>query len=298
MFRSLDRGLNWTQLLPPKKAAVKKPAARSAAKSKVVAKKTSVVPTPVPAGLIPALGEKIKILARTEDGKNGILAGTDKGIYRSYDLAKGWEKISFGEGINENVFAITISPKQPETIWAGTALSGVIVSRDNGKTWQKSFSSPDKGVPENLPISSIMVDPNDVERIYVGTAQTFYLSRDGGKTWQRRGGNLPLGNYTSILINPNNSKEIFVSSALESDGGIYFSNDYGSTWKRLDTKEMKLPSRRVWAMAFDPTDSNRIFAGTHSSGIYRIERSARPTRAEAAPTDGITRPRVSAETGN
>jgi hypothetical protein len=82
MFRSLDRGLNWTQLLPPKKAAVKKPAARSAAKSKVVAKKTSVTTTTAPVvGLIPALGEKIKILARTEDGKNGILAGTDKGIY-------------------------------------------------------------------------------------------------------------------------------------------------------------------------------------------------------------------------
>jgi len=304
MFRSLDRGLNWTQLLPPKKAEVKKASTRRSAKSKIAAKKTSVPVTnveptvPTAPGLIPALGEKIKILARTEDGKNGILAGTDKGIYRSYDLAKGWEKISFGPEINESVFAIAVSPKQPETIWVGTARSGVIVSRDNGNTWQKSYDVPKNGVPENVPVSSITIDPNNTERIYVGTAQTFYISRDGGKTWQRRGGNLPIGNYTSILINPNNAKELFVSSALESDGGIFFSDDYGSSWKRLDSKDMKLASRRVWTMAFDPNNSNRIFAGTHSSGVYRIERTVKPARAEATPTDIMTRPRVSAETGN
>lgn len=291
MFRSLDRGLTWTQLVPPKKAPVKKAPARTA-KSKVAAKKTASAPVaPV---LIPALGEKIKVLVRTEDGKNGILAATDKGIYRSYDLKKGWEKLSFGAGIDANVFAIAASEKQSETIWAGTALSGVVVSRDNGATWQKLT-----GIPENVPVSSIAVDPTNTDRIYVGTAQTFYLTRDGGKNWQRRGGDLPLGNFTSILINPNNSKEIFASSALETDGGIFFSDNSGASWKRLDTKEMKLPSRRIWTMAFDPNDSNRIFAGTHSSGVYRIERTVKSAAIETqTPTDNITRPRVSTVTQN
>jgi photosystem II stability/assembly factor-like uncharacterized protein len=135
--------------------------------------------------------------------------------------------------------------------------------------------------------------------MYVGTIQTLHLTRDGGKTWVRRGGNLPLGNFTSILINPNNTKEIFAASALESDGGIFFSDDAGNNWKRLDSKEMKLPSRRVWAMTFDPNDSNRIFAGTHSSGVYRIERKAKPATAENLnPADNLTRPRISPVTEN
>ena len=108
--------------------------------------------------------------------------------------------------------------------------------------------------------------------MYVGTTQSLYLSRDGGRTWIRRGGNLPLGNYTSILVNPDNPDEVFVSSSLATDGGLYFSDDAGMQWKRLDSKEMNLPSRRFWAIAFDPTDPDRIFAGTHSSGVYRIER--------------------------
>ncbi len=306
MFRSIDRGVNWTQLLPPKVAPVKKPVRKAVAsrstKSKTAVKKvvakppvaeTAAVDPTLPA-LIPALGEKINVLAHTDDGKNGILAGTDKGIYRTYDVSKGWEKIPFSAGLDEKVFVIATLPSQPETIWVGTAISGVIVSRDNGATWQNV-----PGVPEKVPVSSIVFDPKNDDNIYVGTTQTLYLSRDGGKVWTRRGGNLPLGDYASILINPKNSKEIYAASALESEGGIFFSDDMGMNWKRIDSKEMKLPSRRVWSMIFDPSDPNRIFAGTHSSGVYRIERAVKEETAEQTTIqpDGLTRPRV-AVSGN
>jgi photosystem II stability/assembly factor-like uncharacterized protein len=145
----------------------------------------------------------------------------------------------------------------------------VLVSRDGGKTWAKAG-----GAADNVPISSIASDPRRPDYIYVGTSQTFYLSRDSGKIWTRKGGNLPIGNFTSILINPNNSDEILLSSSLDTDGGVFISTDAGNKWKRVDTKDMKLASRRIWTMAFDPNDSNRLFAGTHSSGVYRIERKA------------------------
>ncbi len=281
MYRSPDRGLTWTRLAAPKKTPVKKTTTK-----KPTAKPTTTATTTatVTAKLIPALDEKVKVLTSTEDGKNGILAGTDSGLYRTYDITKGWEKISFGANIKQNIFAIYVSPQMPDKIWIGTATSGLLMSEDDGKTW-KTFTD----IPQLVPVISINSDPNKPETIYVGTEQTLYLSRDGGKTWQRRGGNLPLGKYTSILINPNNSNEIYVSSALESDGGIFYSTDTGANWKRLD-KNINLPSKRIWALAFDPNDSNRIFAGTHSSGVYRIEREA---ATSSNPTETITRPRIS-----
>ena len=284
LYRSLDRGLTWTQF-----KAIKTTTKKTTTKRRTTAKKTTTTTTATTTTatttptLIPTLTEKIKVLASTEDAKNGIFAGTDSGLYRSYDVTKGWEKISFGENVKTNVFTVFVSPQTPEKIWVGTAVSGVLLSEDNGKTWQTI-----SGIPQNVPISSINADPNKPENVYVGTAQTLYLSRDSGKTWTRRGGNLPLGNYTSILINPTNTNELYVSSALESDGGIYYSRDAGVNWKRLDTKAMNLPSRRIWSLTFDPTDSNRIFAGTHSSGVYRIELEARTSS-----TESITRPRVS-----
>ena len=92
-------------------------------------------------GLIPAISDKINTLVHTEDGKNGYLAGTNNGLYRSYDIAKGWEKISFGENVNHEMQTIFADAYQPETIWVGTAVSGVMVSRDNGATWIESFDN-------------------------------------------------------------------------------------------------------------------------------------------------------------
>lgn len=297
-FRSVDRGLSWTHITPPKpKPQPKKRAATTTRRGKKAAAvkpkaktepvETAPVTPPVDAsGKVPALTEQINVMVHTEDGKNGIIAGTDSGLYRTYDINAGWEKIYFGEAAaKEKVFTIYTSSVEPQTIWAGTATSGLMVSRDDGETWQKVA-----GVPDDAPVSAIVVDPKRPERIYIGTMQTLYLSRDGGRTWQRRGGNLPLGNYTSILVNPRNTDEVLVASALEANGGIYQSADAGVSWKRVDTKEMNMASRRYWTMTFDPSDSNRILVGTHSSGIYRLER----TPAAASNT---TRPRVST-TGN
>jgi len=269
IYRSIDRGASWSQLTAAKIPAkpVKKPVAK-----KPVKKTASVVPVAAPVAgavkLVAAINDKVRVIENTADGK-GLLVGTDKGLYRTHDVTKGWEKIYLGVGISDSVFAVHVSPTRPDTIWAGTATSGVIVSHDNGKTWAKAG-----GAVDNVPVSSIRTDPERPEYVYVGTIQTFYTSRDGGKSWNRRGGGLPLGNFTSILINPSNTDEVIVSSALDTDGGMYISNDAGNKWKRVDGKDMKLASRRLWSIAFDPQDHNRIYAATHSSGIYRIQRAA------------------------
>ena len=269
LFRSVDRGLSWTHMVAPKKAPVKKKApAKKPVKRGAAVKAPAAATTPAGPQIVPALTERVKVLEFLPGG--GILAGTDQGLFRSVDPLKGWERLVFPLGINDNIFAIHVSPLRPETIWAGTASSGVVVSRDGGKTWEKVNG----GAGNNIPVSSIASDPKRPDYLYVGTVQTFYLSRDGGKTWVRRGGNLSIGNFTSILINPNNTDEIILASAMDTEGGLYISTDAGNRWKRIDNKDMKLPSRRFWSLAFDPQDPNRLFAGTHSSGVIKIERNA------------------------
>ncbi|CAN5469914.1 hypothetical protein BH10ACI3_BH10ACI3_11640 [soil metagenome] len=284
IFKSIDRGDSWALLTGakpakfPKKTPAKTPA-RTPAKTpaKAPVKKTASVTavnappdlSAAPAKLLPAITDKVKVLEVVPGGKGGMLAGTDNGLYRSYDVTKGWEKLPLGSAFDNSVSAVHVAAERPDTIWVGTATSGVLVSRDDGKTWARVG-----GAIDGIPVSSITTDPTRPDYVYVGTIQTFYLSRDNGRTWVRRGGNLSLGNFTSILINPNNPDEILLSSSLETDGGVFISTDAGNKWKRVDGKDMKLPSRRVWSMAFDPQDPDRIYASTHSSGVYRIERSA------------------------
>jgi len=295
IFRSLDRGISWLLIAPPKPKPVKTVRAKAGTKA-TTAKAAPAKPKPEPVTppaepappgptIVQAFTEKVKVLALTEDDKNGMFAGTDNGLYRTYDLTKGWEKLPFGNGLNENVFVVHASPLVPGTIWAGTA-TGAVVSTDDGKTWSRVG-----GTPEGVPISSIMTDPKRPNYIYIGTTQSFYMSRDGGRTWKRSKG-LPLGDYASVLIDPNNTDEIFVARALESDGGIFYSDDAGQKWRRVDSKDMKVPSRRVWTMAFDPSNSRTIFAGSHSSGVYRIDRRQESATTETKP------PKVGSADGN
>jgi photosystem II stability/assembly factor-like uncharacterized protein len=149
----------------------------------------------------------------------------------------------------------------------GTTKSGVLISRDAGLTWKQ-----DEGVPATAPVSHIEINPERSAHIYVGTKQTVYITRDGGNVWQRRGGGLPMGDYQTIVVNPNNPNEIFAGSAMEGRDGLFQSLDGGTTWARVDSKDASLASRRVWAVVFDPKNSGGLLVGSHSGGIYRIEK--------------------------
>jgi photosystem II stability/assembly factor-like uncharacterized protein len=111
--------------------------------------------------------------------------------------------------------------------------------------------------------------------VYVGTKQAFFMTRDNGASWTRRGGNLPFGDFTSILINPRNGDEIFVGNAYQTGeigGGVFRTVDGGTTWARIDPKERRVPSQRIWALALDPHNQNTLFVGSHSAGVYVVPR--------------------------
>lgn len=152
----------------------------------------------------------------------------------------------------------------------GTAASGVLVSHDAGKSWQRV-----SGVPTEAPVNTIARNLQRPSHVYVGTKQAFYMSKDGGGSWSRRGGNLPFGDFTSILINPRNGDEVFVGNAYQTGeigGGVYRTINGGTTWARIDPKVQRLPSQRIWALAFDSRDQNTLFVGSHSAGVYVVPR--------------------------
>jgi photosystem II stability/assembly factor-like uncharacterized protein len=206
-----------------------------------------------------------------ETQQPGYLAATNTGLYRTLDPNKGWQKISYGS-FDPRTTSISNNLKTPETIWVGTPSSGVLVSRDSGETWRQV-----QGVPTDMPVNTVVQDPQRPDYIYVGTKQTIFLSHDGGQTWSRRGGNLPFGDFTSILVNPRNGDEIFVGNAYqisEVGGGVYRSTDAGKTWARIDPKDGRLPSQRIWALAFDPHNQDVLFVGSHSAGVYVVPRTS------------------------
>ena len=124
-------------------------------------------------------------------------------------------------------------PTNSRIIYAGTAGGGVWKSNDAGTTFNPIFDQYCQS------IGAVTLDPNKPDKIiYVGTGETWtrnsvsigdglYKSIDGGNNWEKIGFEKS-ERISNIIVNPNNSEEIYlgVLGALWSDSeyiGFYIS---------------------------------------------------------------------------
>jgi hypothetical protein len=96
------------------------------------------------------------------------------GLIRSEDAGKTWTSVS--ELGTADFHAI--EPAGPEVVGALFQQSQVLVSRDEGKTWET------RAAP--LPLIGLEVNPRD-PRLWIGsTERGIFISTDGGESWRQR----------------------------------------------------------------------------------------------------------------
>ncbi len=158
-------------------------------------------------------------------------------------------------------------PTNSRIIYAGTAGGGVWKSNDAGSTFNPIFDDYCQS------IGAVELDPNDPDNtIYVGTGETWtrnsvsfgdglYKTVDGGSNWNKIGFENS-ERIANIIVNPNNSQEVYVAvlGALWGDSeerGVYKSNDAGATWEKL----LYVDQRTGCAdLTIDPTNPNILYA--------------------------------------
>jgi photosystem II stability/assembly factor-like uncharacterized protein len=138
---------------------------------------------------------------------------------------------------------LEIHPSNNKIIYLGAGGGGVWKSNDGGATFLPIFDDYIQS------IGTVTLDPHDPDKtIYVGTGETWtrnsvsygnglYKTTDGGSNWQKIG----LENserIASIVVNPENSNEIYVAAmgALWGDNeerGVFKSTDGGQTWEKV-----------------------------------------------------------------
>jgi len=130
-------------------------------------------------------------------------------------------------------------------------------------------------------VSSLAVDPNDADRIWLGAAEGgVFRSEDGGATWAAAFADQTALSVGSIAAHPTDSDVVYVGTGEEAGGGFSYDGegvlrtlDGGSTWTNLGLAEV----RRIGRVAIDPADPARIFVaavgGLHHRdehrGLYR-----------------------------
>jgi len=168
--------------------------------------------------------------------------------------------------------------------FVGKPQGGVYKSEDGGMEFIQKGKISEKENLKNEDILALEIDPKDSQIIYVGTAKKGILrSVDGGENWSKDINGFV--NVTDIVINPNNSKELYITAEKDKVSKIFKTEDGGAHWKEPFTQN----TGRVdnWTIGMDPKNSAIIYAGDSSGGIYKTEDGGRSWRTLLWAKSGI-----------
>jgi photosystem II stability/assembly factor-like uncharacterized protein len=185
--------------------------------------------------------------------------GSIGGVFRRTAGDGAWRQLGGGLPIDCNVYAITLHPSDPRTVFIGTN-DGVWRSGDGGDHWERA-GWPDRGVA----VWSVLVHPADPRVLYAGGSPVaVYRSEDGGDSWRRLPAPAVPGRVTMpfacrvmrLAADPERPQELY--AALEVNGAMR-SRDGGESWQDCSAELIRLAER--------PHLQSRLLSDTEAEGM-------------------------------
>ena len=179
-----------------------------------------------------------------------IVFAADDDVVRSADGGRSWKVVL---DVKSFFSTVAIAPSGHQTVYAG-GYPDVYASEDGGFTWtDRSFGLGTRGAVE-----TIVVDPIDPKRVYVGKeGGRAHRTVDGGLTWATMP-DLSSNYVNDIAIAPSLPTTLYAGTYA----GLFVSVDSGDSWRRTTLSDEGL------AIAVDPVDSLVLYVATYV-GVYR-----------------------------
>jgi photosystem II stability/assembly factor-like uncharacterized protein len=198
---------------------------------------------------------------------NPYAASPDRGVFKSSDGGKSWNRILFKDDKTGGV-DLALDPKNPDVVYAGMwevsrtphslssggPGSGLYKSTDGGQNWTELTRNP--GLPKpiwgKVGVSVSGADSNRVYAIIEAADGGVFLSDDGGATWKAVNDDRRLRQrafyYTRIYADPQSKDTVYVLNT-----GLYRSTDAGKT-----IRSIRVPHGDNHDLWIAPNDPKRL----------------------------------------
>jgi photosystem II stability/assembly factor-like uncharacterized protein len=224
--------------------------------------------------------------ARRRPSRERMVGGE---VYRTEDGGKTWTKMNSAE---DNVSTkgpyyfsqIRIDPNNEKNIFiTGESLAN---STDGGKTWH-DLDWPPKRLFSTMfgDVRTLWIDPQNSDRILLGSDAGIFISYDGGKTCDHFN-NLPLGEIYAIGVDMEDPYNIY-AGLQDHEMWKGPSNSAAGTITLFDWKAVGGGDGMFTQV--DPTDSRWLYTTMQYGGHFRVDqklgyrKSILPVRQESKP---------------
>ena len=213
----------------------------------------SWTPTATPFGGVEAL--------RTDLRRSRALWATGgEGLHHTVNGGASWQAVPLPKEKFLFIRDLAVDPHTPVDLWLAGSESRRLVTRlyrsaDGGQTWVRR----DSGLG-GTSVESIALDPASPNTLYAATDTGLYRSTDAGATWVRLQG--VGGPVSRILVVPTSPATLWAVVGTRRE--VRRSRDGGATW---EWARRGLDGAPVLALAVDPADPDRVYAGTATRSV-------------------------------
>ncbi len=186
--------------------------------------------------------------------------GIEKNLKSGQTLAMRFDEM--GPGVfGGRIRGFVIHPDKPGYLLAGGVSGGVWKSTDDGQSWQ-----PKTDFLPNIAIGSMLIDPDNPERVFIGTGEGFFnfdaaqgagvfVSEDFGETWQQLSAtDNPDFYYVNRLARIPGSDVLLAAT----NAGIMRSDNLGVSWQ--ESSGHQTSGRGFTDLKRDPANSQHLLA--------------------------------------
>src|SRR6266851_5365663 len=198
-------------------------------------------------------------------------ANTERGIFRTRDGGKTWDKVLYLDDRTGGV-DVVFDPQNPHVLFAamwegyrtpwtlnsGGAKDGLYRSSDDGATW-KLINDDHRFRQRAWYFTHVWADPKDANKVYIANTG-LYRSIDGGKSFERL--NAPHGDHHALWIDPNSPNRMINGN----DGGATISVDGGKNW----TTQGNQPTAQFYHVAADNDFLYRVYGSQQDNSSIGI----------------------------